>query len=47
MTASIRQHMAEHPEDFDPRKYLKPAREAIKQVVKHKLTDVLGCSGKA
>lgn len=47
MTASIRQHMAEHPEDYDPRKYLKPAREAIKQVVKHKLTDVLGCSGKA
>ena len=47
MTASIRKHMAEHPEDFDPRKYLKPAREAIKQLVKHKLVNVLGCNGKA
>ncbi|MBQ9950188.1 MAG: class II fructose-1,6-bisphosphate aldolase [Clostridia bacterium] len=47
MTASIRKHMGENPADFDPRKYLKPAREAIKQVVKHKLSYVLGCSGKA
>ena len=47
MTAAIRQHMAQNPGDFDPRKYLKPAREAIKQVVKHKLSYVLGCSGKA
>ncbi len=47
MTATIREYMAEHPADFDPRQYLKPAREAIKQMVKHKLVDVLGCDGKA
>lgn len=41
MTASIRKAFVEHPEDFDPRKYLGPAREAIKQMVMHKL-DVLG-----
>jgi fructose-bisphosphate aldolase class II len=47
MTASVRKHFAEHPEDFDPRKYLGPAREAIKGIVKHKLINVLGCAGKA
>ena len=47
MTASIRQHFAEHPDHFDPRQYLKPAREAIKEMVKHKIIDVLGCDGKA
>ena len=47
MTAMIRQYMAEHPADFDPRQYLKPAREAIKQLVMHKIVDVLGCDGKA
>lgn len=47
MTASIRQVFMEHPEEFDPRKYLGPAREAIKQIVKHKIKDVLGCSNKA
>jgi fructose-bisphosphate aldolase, class II len=47
MTATIRKHFAEHPSDFDPRQYLKPAREAIKQLVKHKLEFVLGCAGKA
>jgi len=47
MTAAIRKHFTECPADFDPRKYLKPARAAIKEVVKHKLVDVLGCSGKA
>ena len=47
MTAAIRKHFIEAPADFDPRKYLKPARAAIKEVVKHKLVDVLGCSGKA
>ncbi|NSW89363.1 MAG: class II fructose-1,6-bisphosphate aldolase [Firmicutes bacterium] len=47
MTASIRKHFAEHPEDFDPRKYLGPARAAIKELVKHKLINVLGCAGKA
>lgn len=47
MTASVRKHFAEHPEDFDPRKYLGPARAAIKEIVKHKLINVLGCAGKA
>ena len=47
MTASIRQHFAEHPGDFDPRQYLKPARAAIKKLVAHKIVDVLGCDGKA
>ncbi len=47
MTASVRKHLYENPEHFDPRQYLKPAREAIKEVVKHKIKYVLGCSGKA
>ena len=47
MTASIRQHFVEHPGDFDPRQYLKPARAAIKKLVAHKIVDVLGCDGKA
>ena len=47
MTASIRKHFAEKPEDFDPRQYLKPAKEAIKEMVRHKIRDVLNCSGKA
>ena len=47
MTAEIRQFFAEHPEKFDPREYLKPARANIKEMVRHKLTDVLGCAGKA
>lgn len=47
MTASIRQHLAEHPGDFDPRAYLKPARQAVKDMVQHKIKNVLGCSGKA
>ncbi len=47
MTACIRQHFAEHPDHFDPRQYLKPARIAIKNMVEHKLVDVLGCDGKA
>lgn len=46
LTAKIRQVYAETPAEFDPRKYLGPAREAIKEMVKHKL-QVLGCSGKA
>lgn len=46
MTASIRKHFYEHPADFDPRKYLSPAREAIKNMVKHKIKNVLNCSGK-
>ena len=47
MTASIREHFALHPADFDPRQYLKPARQAIKELVAHKIVDVLGCDGKA
>ena len=47
MTASIRKHFAEHPDHFDPRQYLKPARVAIKEMVAHKLVNVLGCNGKA
>ena len=47
MTASIRQYLNEHPEHFDPRQYLKPARAAIKSMVAHKIVDVLGCNDKA
>lgn len=47
MTASIREYMAEHPDHFDPRQYLKPARQAIKDMVAHKLVHVLGCDHKA
>ena len=47
MTGTIRKFFAEHPDKFDPREYLKPARANIKELVKHKLTDVLGCDGKA
>ena len=47
MTASIRQYMSEHPEHFDPRQYLKPARANSKEVVRHKLINVRGCAGKA
>ena len=47
MTAAIRKHFVEHPSDFDPRQYLKPAREAIEGMVEHKINTVLGCAGKA
>lgn len=47
MTGTVRKHLAEHPDHFDPRQYLKPARENIKELVKHKLVHVLGCDGKA
>ena len=47
MTAAIRKHFAENPADFDPRKYLTPARDAIEAVVSHKIETVLGCGGKA
>ncbi len=47
MTGTIRKYFAEHPDHFDPRQYLKPARANIKELVKHKLIDVLGCNGKA
>ncbi len=47
MTGTIRQYFNQHPDHFDPRQYLKPARENIKKMVKHKIVDVLGCNGKA
>ena len=54
MTGTIRKYLAENPSHFDPRQYLKPAREAIqgmveaiKEMVRHKLIDVLGCNGRA
>jgi fructose-bisphosphate aldolase class II len=46
MTAEIRRHFMEHPEDFDPRKYLGPARDAIKGMVSHKIRNVLNASGR-
>ena len=47
LTASIRKYMVEHPEAFDPRKYLGPARDAVRNMVAHKIHDVMGSSGKA
>lgn len=47
MTATIRKVFAENPSEFDPRKYLGPARAEIKKLVIHKLVNVLGCAGKA
>ena len=47
MTACIRKYFNEHPDHFDPRQYLAPARTAIKEMVMHKIVDVLGCNGKA
>ena len=47
MTGTIRKFFNDHPDKFDPREYLKPARANIKEIVKHKLINVLGCAGKA
>ena len=47
MTAAIRKYFAEHPDHFDPRQYLKPARQAVKDMVAHKIQYVLGSEGKA
>jgi len=47
MTGTVRKYFAENPSHFDPRQYLKPARSAIKDMVKHKIDVVLGCAGKA
>ena len=47
MTGTIREFFDEHPDKFDPREYLKPARANIKETVRHKLVNVLGCAGKA
>lgn len=47
MTAKIRKSLFEKPENFDPRNYLSPAREAIKEIVKHKIKNVMGSANKA
>ena len=47
MTGTVRKYFAENPSHFDPRQYLGPARAAIKELVKHKIINVLGCDGKA
>jgi fructose-bisphosphate aldolase class II len=47
MTGTIREFFTQHPDKFDPREYLKPARANIKEMVRHKIVDVLGCNGKA
>ena len=46
MTAAVRKHLAEHPDHFDPRQYLKPARESMKNLYVHKIVNVLGSDGK-
>ncbi len=46
MTAAIRLHFAEHPEHFDPRQYLTPARDEMKKLYIHKIVNVLGSDGK-
>ena len=47
LTGTVRQYFNEHPDHFDPRQYLTPARANIKELVRHKLVNVLGCNGKA
>ena len=47
MTGVIRKQLVEHPDQFDPRQYLKPAREALRDMVRHKIVNVMGCNGKA
>ena len=47
MTGTIRKYFNDNPSHFDPRQYIKPARENIKELVKHKIVDVLGCDNKA
>ena len=47
MTAAIRKVLAENPAEFDPRKYLGPARDALKELYKHKIINVLGSANKA
>jgi fructose-bisphosphate aldolase class II len=47
VTATLRKELAENPANFDPRKYLKPARGAVEHVVQHKMRHVLGSSGAA
>ena len=47
MTAGIRKHFVEHPEHFDPRQYLSDGRAYVKEIVAHKIVEVLGSDGKA
>lgn len=47
MTAEVRKYISENPSEFDPRKYLGPARDAIKEMVRHKVKNVLNCSNQA
>lgn len=47
MTAKVREALDQDPKNFDPRKYLSPARDAIQEIVEHKIVEVLGCNGKA
>ncbi|MDD6142026.1 MAG: class II fructose-bisphosphate aldolase, partial [bacterium] len=46
-TGELRKHMFEHPDHFDPRQYLTDARDGIREMVRHKIVNVLGCNGKA
>ncbi|MBR6015379.1 MAG: class II fructose-bisphosphate aldolase, partial [Firmicutes bacterium] len=46
MTAEVRKFLVENPAEFDPRKYLSPARAAIQGMVQHKIKNVLNASGK-
>ena len=46
-TGEVRRHFAEHPDHFDPRQYLTDARNGVREMVRHKIVDVLGCNGKA
>ena len=47
LTGTVRKYFNDNPSHFDPRQYLKPARANIKELVRHKLINVLGCAGKA
>jgi len=47
LTAGIRRELFENPSNFDPRKYLGPARAMVKEIVRHKVKNVLGCAGHA
>ena len=47
VTGTIRKYFNDNPSHFDPRQYLGPAREAVKDMVKHKILNVLGCDNKA
>ena len=46
-TGEVRRHFSEHPDHFDPRQYLTDARNGVREMVRHKIVDVLGCNGKA